>query len=191
MHFKYTQTAKDVIIKHMKSSKENIQSQICDWKNCKEHGKHPAPKSPDSLGERQYFCLEHIRKYNNSWDYFAGMKQEDIQKFHINSIYGHRPTSRMGVDKNTNINTEELRKKIFDEFGFKQQKHETKKLPDGEQKFLAILGFNTRQTLDKIKERYKELAKKLHPDLNKGASSEELKSINQAYSYLKKLYKGK
>jgi DnaJ-class molecular chaperone len=45
-------------------------------------------------------------------------------------------------------------------------------------------------TLDGIKARYKELAKKYHPDLNAACrqSEELLKSINMAYTILKMAY---
>ena len=44
-------------------------------------------------------------------------------------------------------------------------------------------------TLNQLKSRYKELVKKLHPDVNGGNSvaEERLKDINQAYAKLKKV----
>ena len=44
-------------------------------------------------------------------------------------------------------------------------------------------------TLTQLKSRYKELVKKLHPDVNGGdpAAEERLKDINQAYAKLKKV----
>lgn len=174
----------------MKAAKRHDKYAKCGWEACKESGKHPAPKSPENLQELQYYCLEHIREYNKSWNFFSNMNQNDMEAFRVDSIYGHRPTSRMGVNNAKNINTETLRAKIFDEFGFNNQKEETKKLPEGELKSLKILGFNNVVSLDKIKSRFKDLAKKYHPDMNAGAESEEFKIINQAYSYLKELYKG-
>ena len=52
---------------------------------------------------------------------------------------------------------------------------------------LAIFGLEPPLTLEDIKIRYKELAKKYHPDLNKGcARSEELlKQVNMSYTVLK------
>jgi curved DNA-binding protein CbpA len=43
-------------------------------------------------------------------------------------------------------------------------------------------------TLTKLKSRYKELVKRLHPDTNGGdrEAEEKLKDINQAYTTLKK-----
>ena len=49
---------------------------------------------------------------------------------------------------------------------------------------LATLGLAWPTTLDAVKSRYKELAKRHHPDANGGsrASEERLKTINLAYA---------
>ena len=49
---------------------------------------------------------------------------------------------------------------------------------------LATLGLSWPTTLDAVKTRYKELAKRHHPDANGGdrASEERLKTINLAYA---------
>jgi len=55
---------------------------------------------------------------------------------------------------------------------------------------MALMGLEPPVQLQDIKTRYKELAKKHHPDLNRGcAKSEELlKQINMAYTILKLAY---
>src|SRR5262249_32134518 len=55
---------------------------------------------------------------------------------------------------------------------------------------MVIMGLEPPLSLEGIKARYKELAKKHHPDLNGGsAESEELlKQINMAYTILKLSY---
>ena len=52
---------------------------------------------------------------------------------------------------------------------------------------LAIFGLSPPLNLEDIKTRYKELAKKHHPDLNKGCqkSEEQLKKVNMSYTVLK------
>ena len=49
---------------------------------------------------------------------------------------------------------------------------------------LATLGLSWPTTLDAVKARYKELAKRHHPDANGGdrAAEERLKTINLAYA---------
>ena len=52
---------------------------------------------------------------------------------------------------------------------------------------LATLGLSWPTTLDAVKTRYKELAKRHHPDANGGdrAAEERLKTINLAYATLR------
>ena len=52
---------------------------------------------------------------------------------------------------------------------------------------MALMGLCPPVTLEEIKTRYKTLAKKHHPDLNKNnpESEELLKKINMAYTILK------
>ena len=51
---------------------------ICDSPKCKEKGEYRAPKSRVMLNEYFYFCLDHIKEYNKSWDFYKGMSVEQI-----------------------------------------------------------------------------------------------------------------
>ena len=61
-----------------------------------------------------------------------------------------------------------------------------KRVPGPVAKALRRLGMSTDATPQEVKIRYKELAKRFHPDLNGGnkEAEERLKRINEAYSYL-------
>ena len=48
-------------------------NKICDASNCNHEGIYPAPKSRDQLNEYYFFCLDHIRDFNKSWNYFEGL----------------------------------------------------------------------------------------------------------------------
>ena len=56
-----------------------------------------------------------------------------------------------------------------------------------EEKALSAMDLSPPVTLERLKARYKELVKRLHPDANGGdqAAEERLKSVNQAYATLK------
>ena len=61
--------------------------------------------------------------------------------------------------------------------------------PDVKVKYaLRTMNIDGPVTLTKLKSRYKELVKRLHPDTNGGdrEAEEKLKDINQAYTTLKK-----
>lgn len=51
----------------------------------------------------------------------------------------------------------------------------------------AILGFNSKPSEDKLKNRYRELVKKYHPDKPDG-DSEFFEAVNEAYKTAKKYY---
>lgn len=112
------------------------------------------------------------------------------------SRYGDRPTWKH-AEKNTE---EELLKAARNTYfyGDGTSQHDEKKHNDNKRKFagdtntpeyeaMALMGLEPPVTLDEIKTRYKKLAKKYHPDLNRDNPNAEelLKKINMAYTILK------
>ena len=45
----------------------------CDKNDCNNEGKFKAPKSRVSLNQYYYFCIEHIKEYNKSWDFYLSL----------------------------------------------------------------------------------------------------------------------
>ena len=165
---------------------------------------HKAPKSRD-LEEYYHFCKDHVAEYNKAWDYFQGMSQSDIEDHIRRTATWDRPTWR--YTKHGDDIEEKLRAKMDQEFGAGtsgdgRQKDRTREHhytpPESrdtpEMEAMAIMGLEPPVTLDDIKARYKTLAKKYHPDLNRGQKEEEkqaedlLKKINMAYTVLKMAY---
>ncbi len=72
---------------------------VCDYPGCKRPGVHRAPKGRDREGEYFNFCVDHVREYNKSYNYFTGMGDEDVRSYQKDSLTGHRPTWKMGVNK--------------------------------------------------------------------------------------------
>ena len=68
----------------------------CQWPRCKAPATHRAPKGRLRASEYWQFCLEHVREYNNSYNFFAGMSDDAIAKYQKDAITGHRPTWKMG-----------------------------------------------------------------------------------------------
>ena len=58
--------------------KNSEKSQLCDHVNCNKVAEHRAPKSRENLREYYWFCLEHVREYNKSWNYFEDMSEEQL-----------------------------------------------------------------------------------------------------------------
>src|ERR1700738_4718419 len=70
----------------------------CDWPGCGEGATHRAPKGRLREGEYWRFCLHHVREYNQSYNFFAGMSDDAVAQYQKESITGHRPTWKMGVN---------------------------------------------------------------------------------------------
>src|SRR5215813_8858568 len=71
----------------------------CEWPGCKAPATHRAPKGRLRASEYWRFCLNHVREYNNSYNYFAGMSEDAVSSYQRDAITGHRPTWKMGVGK--------------------------------------------------------------------------------------------
>src|SRR3984893_10937531 len=74
------------------------QSPGCEWLGCDAADPPPAPKG--RLRENEYwrFCLGHVREYNHSYNFFAGMSDDDIARYQKDAVTGHRPTWKMGMN---------------------------------------------------------------------------------------------
>src|ERR1700712_3170751 len=70
----------------------------CDWPGCSAEASHRAPKGRQREGEYWRFCLAHVREYNHSYNYFAGMTDDAVALFQKDALTGHRPTWKMGND---------------------------------------------------------------------------------------------
>jgi curved DNA-binding protein CbpA len=173
----------------------------CDWPGCQDAATHRAPKG--RLRENEYwrFCLAHVREYNQSYNFFAGMSEDAVARYQKESITGHRPTWKMGVGKRPGLGEDaDLGGaadpfRIFREFGggprarpdFEPRQSEARIVRNAERKALDTLGLETSATAQEIKTRFKALVKRHHPDANGGdrSSEDRLREIIQAYNYLK------
>ena len=54
---------------------------ICDWNNCSEEGLFKAPKERDNSKDYRLLCLNHVKEFNKSWNYFTGMSDQQIIDF--------------------------------------------------------------------------------------------------------------
>src|SRR5215472_16156741 len=68
-----------------------------EWPSCKGVATHRAPKGRQHEGEHWRFCLDHVRQYNHSYNFFAGMSEDAIARYQKDAVTGHRPTWKMGM----------------------------------------------------------------------------------------------
>lgn len=166
-------------------------NRLCDHPGgCSEAGLYRAPKSRDHLekgvNDWYWLCLHHIRDYNNSWNYYKNMSEEQINTERTNDVTWDRPSWAFG-DQNP------IPKFNFkDPFGFFEDGKSNNASPPPpvkEQEALALLELSIPFTKEQLQKNYRRLAKKYHPDANKDdAEAEEMiRRINQAYSSLQKI----
>ena len=70
----------------------------CERPGCNEPGLYPAPKGRGREGQYHRFCLDHVREYNKTYNYFAGLPDEAVVKHQKDDMIGHRPTWTLGVN---------------------------------------------------------------------------------------------
>jgi DnaJ-domain-containing protein 1 len=164
----------------------------CDVPGCLGHGEHRAPKARDRLNEYFWFCLDHVREYNSRWDYYRGMSDREIEQELRRDMTWQRPTWPMGFWPRRE---REAREHVAREFGFGGGPSGGGEAPPRrprtpEEEARAVLDVAPDAGFPDIKARYRELAKRHHPDANHGdpAAEERLKRINQAYTTLKACY---
>jgi hypothetical protein len=169
---------------------------VCEWHGCKEKGTHRAPKGRGREDERWHFCLEHVREYNQSYNFFAGMSDAAVMAYQKDALTGHRPTWKMGTGKGTVRPDFQAFGVHGDPFGFfsegvraeeKKRAEAARPVRNAERKALDTLGLEVGATNAEVKARFKELVKRHHPDANGGDRSTEdrLVEIIQSYNYLK------
>lgn len=185
------------------------EAQMCEAPGCKNRGAHRAPKGRGKEKEYWHFCLNHVREYNQGYNFFQGMAPDAVASYQKDALTGHRPTWKMGANggkkaKAPDIEIDALDPfKMFDEMNGRNRwranssakaepKAETRKVFNAEKKALIVMGLGPDATLEDVKAKYKLLVKQHHPDANGGDRSTEdrLIEIIKAYNYLKTVVRG-
>lgn len=184
-----------VRVKPGKDRRPKTGGPACQWAGCKEKATHRAPKGRENEKDYWRFCLEHVRQYNQSYNFFKGMNDAAVMAYQKDAITGHRPTWKMGTGKRNARPDVRAFGAGADPFGLfgeglraeQQARAETKPIRNAERKALDTLGLDVDATPHQVKMRFKELVKRHHPDANGGDRSTEnrLIEIIQSYNYLK------
>ena len=69
---------------------------ICDNPGCDKPAHYRAPAAPDRLNEFRWFCLEHVRDYNASWNFFANRSDDEVDRILRGATTWERPTWTLG-----------------------------------------------------------------------------------------------
>lgn len=174
----------------------------CDAPGCAEPGEFRAPRSRQALNDYLWFCLPHVREYNSAWDFYRGMSPHEIEGHLRQDTAWQRPTWPLGrLGGQAQFDPETLRDPLGALHG--TPLHEARrrrqeraaaaanalpaKPPPELRAALDVLGLDWPLDQPRLRARYKELAKRLHPDANGGdrEAEEQLKDVNRAYSLLR------
>ncbi|TCR70344.1 J domain-containing protein [Bosea sp. BK604] len=172
----------------------------CDHAGCIRAGEFRAPMGRGKEGRFFRFCLEHVKEYNASYNYFAGMNDDALRDYQKQEEIGHRPTWKLGVNSKAARMAQRGRvgrgeagpdvQDAFNIFGARTAQQAAQPQPRHSalaRKALDTLGLDENADSAAIKARYKELVKRMHPDANGGDRSREaaLQEILKAYQQLK------
>ena len=169
-----------------KEQKESI-DRICHNQSCYQIVIYPAPKSREKLNEYFYFCIDHVKDFNKSWNYFEGLNAEELEIEIRKAVTWDRPSLKFGT-KPINQNFQ----KAFDFFD--QQKNKVKNQVKNKKldEAFKVLKINQDSTLKEVKTRYKLLAKKCHPYAQQNIKNEINKDkfviISNAYKIIYKSF---
>jgi DnaJ domain len=164
----------------------------CQWKGCCSAGLYRAPMGRGQEGKYYLFCLDHVRQFNASYNYFDGWSNAEVEAFQKDAVIGHRPTWKAGFGGGQK-HSAGFGRAFEDPHAFlagrarRTASQPPRKLKPMERKSLEALGLAEGVDRAQIKARFKQLVKRHHPDANGGdkRSENKLREIIQAYNYLK------
>jgi hypothetical protein len=198
--FQYRPRFVDIRVRPPKPDEETSAAKagerVCDHPSCRAPAITRAPKSRTLLDEHYWFCRPHAAEYNRTWNFFAGMTDEETRGRMAEELAtGGRPTWAF---KPSSRSREAAGARGFfrDAFGlFGGGKPRSPDSPASDRRLgrlergaLADLDLEAGADPAAIRLRYIELVKRCHPDANGGDRSAEhkLQRVIRAYNTLRK-----
>ncbi|GJE41465.1 J domain-containing protein [Methylobacterium soli] len=182
---------------------KKAESGLCETPGCQNPGLYRAPKGRKAEGQYWRFCMDHVRAYNATYNYFDGMNDAAVQAYQKDAIIGHRPTWAMGVNRPAGADKAKPEPTrdwayvdplgVLRAEGVGETRARTKPEPQRPRhsavvrRALDVLGLDETADTAAIKAQYKTLVKRFHPDANGGDRSfeERLRDIIRAHDALR------
>lgn len=165
-------------------------ARCCAHPGCETPGEFRAPRDR-SLRDWVWFCLPHVRDYNSRWDYYRGMSPDEIEQNLRSDSGWQRPTWPLGR-LGSRIDPQMLR----DPLGLLRdtipnpvkRRRAADEVPPELRAAVELMGLTWPVDRIDLRNRYKDLAKRYHPDATGGdrGAEDRFKDINRAYSLLKR-----
>lgn len=168
-------------------------TRVCEHSGCDSPGKYRAPKSATQMDEFKWFCLPHVREYNQKWNFFEAADYNDIEEQERKDAIGERPTKPMNSEEAkawARMGFEDPYEVLRDKATQRREDARSKMISRytaNERRALEILGAQEDITKSGLRKLYKSLVKDLHPDRNSGsrADEERLNEVVWAWSQVK------
>jgi len=180
----------------------------CEWPGCEARGLYRAPRSPERLTEYRWFCLDHVRRYNASWNFFADCDEDDLAAALSRATVWERPTWRLGGGPQGPQGLHpHAEGNAWARWGFSdpfevlgenatiaraetaEAERPRRRLSRREQQALDTLGVPHQvEARAEVRAAYRSLVKELHPDMNGGENPdpERLARVLKAWDLLRR-----
>jgi hypothetical protein len=181
-------------------------ARLCEHPECDRPGLYRAPRGPRELNNFRWFCLDHVREYNQRWNFFEGMDDAAMEARMDAARLWDRPTWRLGQQPFAGPGAHpHADGRAWERFGFadplevlgenatlnpgraRDDRPRKPRLPQNVVSALDLLGAAPTETRAQIRKRYKALVKALHPDMNGGDRRDEarLRRVLWAWDQIK------
>lgn len=175
----------------------------CAHPGCPNAGEFRAPPEdrgagPDGPPQWRWFCLEHIREFNQAYNFFRGMSPEEIDEaqrpysgwgtetraFSSNAAAGTPPPRWADFQDPLDAIGARFKARMAEEVG----RADGRPLSGADRAALKTLGLSPDADRKALRTQYTQLVRRFHPDHNGGDRSHEkaLQAVIEAYTHLRK-----
>lgn len=180
----------------------------CEWPGCDCTAEYRAPYSPKQLSEFRWFCLDHVRQYNSGWNFFSDWTEQEFDAQLRADRVWERQTWSPGKGSNAIDGSHpHAEGKAWARWGFRDPLEvlgdnstqnpgegaggqcRRRRMTGDEQRAMDALGLPHQvEARERVRARYRELVKDLHPDMNGGRNPdpERLTLVLKAWNILRK-----
>jgi hypothetical protein len=172
----------------------------CASRGCEEAGEFRAPgeRGPgfDGPGDYRWFCLDHVRAFNASYDWFEGMSAEEILAAQHPVAGWERETRAFGPTAGIEMPRWADFADPLEAIAARARARMPLARADGriltaeQRRALDVLSLGHEADRGELRRRYSVLVRQYHPDRNGGDRSFEtrLQQVVEAYQILRKIF---
>jgi hypothetical protein len=171
----------------------------CSAPGCTKAGEFRAPAErgaragADGPGDWRWLCLDHVRQFNASYNFFDGMTADEITAQQRPYAGWERETRAFAAGAGGTPRWADFvdpLDAIQARYGAgrQQPRQDGRPLSDADRRALKVLGLEADADRRALRQRYSELVRRYHPDRNGGDRSleDQLRRVIEAYDQLKK-----